>query len=71
LLDFLLFFRIIFTGLGRRAFGTWGRGDGGGFLKKRFGIYICFGFKVVGFGEGCFWIFFLKTILGERGGGGC
>jgi hypothetical protein len=58
LLDFLLFFRIIFTGLGRRALDLGGWGMGAVFLKKRFGIYICFGFKVLGFGEGCFWIFF-------------
>ncbi len=50
-----------------------GKRGGGGLKKKRFGIYIyiCFGFKVLGFGEGCFWIFIFFTILGERGGGGC
>jgi len=41
LLDFLLFFRIIFTGWGRRAFGTWGEGGLGVVFLIKDSEYIC------------------------------
>jgi hypothetical protein len=38
--------------------------------KESFKIYLfIFGLGILGFGGGCFWIFF--TVLGERGWGGC
>jgi hypothetical protein len=35
------------------------------FFKDSEYIYICFGFKVLGFGEGCFWILFFLLFWGK------